>query len=509
MSTSVKQKYTLFTGKALFLLIFPIVVESALSMSLGMIDGVMASHAKDGAGEDILSAITSVDQVSNLLIQLFSAFGAGGAILTSQLLGAGQVEEANKSAKQLAVLMLLLSIAVMGVCMALNRQILGLLFGDQPERTMTYAGQYFMIMAASYPFLAVFNCCAALLRAQRKSMNTMLSGIISFFLNIIFNAIFIYWCRLEVIGVALGTLLARVFPAVFTLILLSRKENLVRIKIWEKFRFNGGHLKNVLKLAVPSGIENSLFQLGKILVIVFISIGSYNVATNLIDPDTGAQILVNYETAANSAAYNINTMSSIAGNGINTSILTVIGQAIGTGDIGQVKYYIKKMLAISYIGNAVCVAIVWAIAPLLLKYAYDITDETQAIAWNCLCLCLSFQFVTYPLSFGMPAVLKASSDVRYVMVAAVSSMLIFRVGLCYILTCDWAGMHLGAMGLWIGMVSDWVVRSLLFGGRVLSGKWKKSSGMLKPEPATELAAQTAEEPATEPATEPANDDKGE
>ena len=483
-----KPKYSLFTAKALWILIVPIVIESALSMSLGMIDGIMASHAKEGAGDDIVAAITQVDQVSNLLIQLFVAFGAGGAILTSQLLGADKVEEANKSAKQLAVIMLIISLVVMAVCMALNRQILGLLFGDQPKMTMDYASDYFMIMAASYPFLAIFNCCAALLRAQRKSMNTMISGVISFFLNIGFNAIFIYWAKLEVIGVALGTLLARIFPAGLTLFLLSRKDNLVKIKIFEKFRFNGGHLKKILHLAVPSGIENSLFQLGKILVIVFISIASYNVLTDVIDPETGLLIVKNYEAAANSAAYNVNTMSSIVGNGINTSILTVIGQAIGTGDLGQVKYYIKKMITLSYIGNAACVAVVWALATPILNF-YGVSDEARDIAWKCLCVCLAFQFFTYPLSFGLPSVLKAASDVRYVMVAAIVSMIVFRVGLCYFLTCDWvyemSGYtfgHMGAMGLWIGMIADWCMRGLLFGVRLLHGKWKRSSGMIKDEP---------------------------
>ena len=476
----VKRKYSLFTNKQLLWLILPIVIESALSMSLGMIDGVMASHAKTGTAEDILAAITQVDQISSLLIQLLSAFAAGGAILTSQLLGAGKTEEANRSAKQLAVIMLLISVVLMALCMALNRPILQLLFGEQPKETMDYASQYFMIMAASYPFLALFNCCAALLRAQRKSMNTLLSGAISFFLNIGFNAIFIYWAKLEVVGVALGTLLARIFPAFFTLFLLSNKNNVVRIRLFEKFRFNGGHLKNILKLAVPSGIENSLFQLGKILVIVFISIGLYNTP---IRNEAGEIIkYINYHAAANSAAYNINTMSSMVGNGINTSILTVIGQAIGTGDLGQVKYYIKKMLAIAYIGNALCVAAVWACATPLLDF-YNVSEEARDIAWKCLCLCLSVQFVTYPLSFGLPAVLKASSDVRFVMIAAVASMAVFRVGLCYILTCKWVGLHMGARGLWIGMVCDWVMRSLLFGGRVLSGKWVKASGRIR-QPAT-------------------------
>ncbi len=476
-----KTKYTLFTNKALFVLIIPIVIESALSMSLGMIDGVMASHAKDAAGGDIVSAITSVDQVSNLLIQLFTAFGAGGAILTSQFLGAGRREEANKSAKQLAVIMLIISIVVMVVCMVFNRQIILLLFNEAPPNTIDYASQYFMIMAASYPFLAIFNCCAALLRAQRKSMNTMLSGIISFFLNIIFNAIFIYAANLAVIGVALGTLLARMFPAGFTLFLMTRKDNLVRIKVFERFRFNGRQLGKILKLAVPSGIENSLFQLGKILVIAFISIASYRVFLDGNPLNLDPQNITNYATAANSVAYNINTMSSIVGNGLNTAILTVVGQAVGTGDIGQVRYYIRKMILFSYAGNALCVALIWAISPLLINYAYNVPDAARDQAWQCLCLCLAFQFLTYPLSFGMPAVLKATSDVKYVMIAAIASMVIFRVGLCYVLTCDWANCHLGALGLWIGMVTDWVVRSILFTGRFLSGRWKKSSGMLKTE----------------------------
>ena len=476
-NAKIKRKYTLFTAKALLVLIVPIVIESALSMSLGMIDGLMASHAKSGSGDDILSAITQVDQISSLLIQLFSAFATGGAILTSQYLGAGKTDDANRSAKQLLVLITMVSFVLMGLCMALNRPILLLLFGQQPETTMRYASRYFLIMAASYPFLAVFNCCAAILRAQRKSLNTMISGIISFFLNIGFNAIFIYACKLEITGVALGTLLARVFPAAFTLYLATRPSNVVRIKIFEKFRFDGGHIKQVLKLGVPSGIESSLFQLGKILVIVFISIGIYNVATG-IDPVTGNQILTNYQTSANSVAYNINTMASIVGNGINTAILTVIGQAIGKGDVAQVKYYIKKMLLIAYLGNAACVGLVWGISEPLLSF-YNISGEAREIARHCLWLCLSVQFVTYPLSFGLPAVLKATSDVKYVMFAAVASMAVFRVGLCYILTCEWVGAHMGAMGLWIGMVADWVGRSLLFGTRLLSGRWKKASGLIK------------------------------
>ena len=459
------------------MLIFPIVIESALSMSLGMIDGLMASYAKQGAGDDILSAITGVDQISNLIIHLFTAFGVGGAVITAQLLGAGRTEEANKSAKQLVVVSLLAALFFMGLCLILNKQIIGLLFGSAGEETKNNAYIYFYINAASYPFVALFNTCAALLRSQRKSLNTMLSGIISFFLNIAFNALFIYVCKLEIAGVALGTLLARIFPAAFTLGLMTRKRNLVRIKIFEKFSFDKKLLKKILRLAIPSGIENSFFQLGKILVISFISIDIYNTVL-IVD---GVSKITNFHTAANSVSHNVNTISSIIGNGINTSMLTVIGQAVGTGDIACVKHYVKKMLTISFIGNALCVALTFAGMPFLLDF-YNISSAARELAYKCLLICLPLQVLTYSLSFGMPAVLKANSDMKVIMKISIFSMLTMRIGLCYLLTCEWAGFRLGVAGLWVGMVSDWVLRDILFTARYLTGRWKKSSGLLKDYP---------------------------
>lgn len=472
-----KVRYSLFSAKALALLIIPIVIESTLSMSLGLVDSLMVKDI--GNLGKAMSAVGNVDQISNLIIQLFSAFGVGGAVITSQHLGAGKIAEANKSAKQLIVLMFLSSLAVMAFSLALNHQIIGLFFSDMDAEYKSYSYTYFYFMAASFPFLALFSSCAALLRAQRKSVNTMVSGAISFVLNVGGNALFIHVLDWGITGAAAATLIARIFPAVFLLILLSNKHNLVRIKIFERFSFNGGILKKILKLALPSGIENCLFQLGKIMTASFIAISCYTVfldgnPLNILDSN-----VTNFQVTANTIAYNINTISSVFGNGINTAILTVIGQAVGTGDIDQVKYYIKKMLAISYIGNAVCVGTVMGLSHILIGFFGDnITPETAGIAQNCLWLCLSVQLVTYPLSFGLPAVLKANSDMKYVMVCAISSMLVMRVGLCYILTCDWAGIRLGAMGLWVGMCSDWALRSVFFGGRLLHGKWKKSSGLL-------------------------------
>lgn len=479
--TKAKQNYTLFSNKALAALILPIVIESALTMSLGLVDSFMVKSI--GEYGKAMSAVTNVDQISNVMVQLFAAFGTGGAIITSQYLGAGKVDDANKSAKQLYVLMFLASVVVMAVCLIFNHGIIDLIYKSDDPVYKDYSYTYFYLMSASYPLLAVFYAAAAILRAQRKSMNTMTSAAVSFVLNVVFNALFIYALDMGVLGAAIATFVSRIFPAVFLSVLLSNKHNLVKIKIFEKFRFNGKMIGRILVLAIPSGIESCLFQVGKLMTASFVANSLYETVIGYTE--AGEAIYLNANNVATSVSLNINTIGSIAGNGINTSILTVIGQAVGTGDIGQIKYYIKKMFAVSYAGNALCVGITWAVSPVLIGFfGTDITAETATIAQNCLHLCFAFQLLTYPLSFGGPAVLKATSDVKFVMIAAILSMIFMRVGLCYILTCEWAGAHLGAMGLWIGMVADWVLRSLLFGTRILSGRWKKASGLLKEAPRT-------------------------
>lgn len=473
----VKQKtnYSLFTAKSLLFLIAPIVIESIFSTSLGLFDSMMVSSITDinEAGEIIYNAgtaVSNVDQINHLIIQLFSAFGTGGAIITSQFLGAGNIVDANKSAKQMLVLVFIASIGFSALALALNYPLLKLFYGGVPDLTFGYMKEYFYLTAASFPFIGLFNGCAALLRAQRKSTFTMISAAISCVLNVGFNALFIYVLDMKVIGAGTATLICRSVPAIFMLVLLTKKNYVVHVKIFERFRFDGAMVKRILRIAVPSAIESCLFQLGKLMTSTFVNISYYNAG--------GTNIQAN----GNSIASNINNIASVVGSGVGTSALTVVGQAVGTGDAAQAKYYMKKMFLISYIANAVTV-ILFLITAQWLVLLYDYSDEARQIALKCLYMCLAFQIVTYPMSFTTPAILKATSDVKYVMFAAVASMIVMRVGVCFVLTTDLLPFRLGAQGFWIAMCADWVARSVLFMARLLSGRWKKSSGLLKdPEP---------------------------
>lgn len=473
-----KKTYNLFTGKQLLWLILPIVIEQIFSTSLGLFDSMMVSGIDEAGNAG--NAVSNVDQINNLIIQLFSAFATGGAIITSQYIGSKDYESASKSAKHVLVIVSIVSLVICALCLALNNPLLKLFFGGVSTEVHENSRIYFYVTAASFPFIGIFNASAALLRAQRKSFITMFSAALSCVLNVGVNALLIYVAHLGVLGAAIATLVCRAVPAVLMFCLLLGKNNLVRVKLAEKFRFDGKMVRHILKIAIPSGIESALFQLGKLMTVTFVNIGYYNT------PVEGAeQLYKNIQANGNSIAMNLNNIGSVVGSGVGTSCLTVIGQAVGTGDVDQCKYYMKKMFLISFIANAICVGLIMGTAHWLVRL-YSYPEEAYTIALHCLYLALSFQFVTYPLSFTTPGILKATSDVKYVMWSAIISMALMRVGLCFILTTDLLPFRMGAMGFWIGMCSDWVLRSVLFMSRLLSGRWKKSSGLFK-EPVAAVA----------------------
>ncbi len=484
-----KKKYTLFTGKQLLWLIAPIVIENIFSTSLGMFDGIMVSSI-DSLGH-ASNAVGNVDYINNLVIQLFSAFATGGTIITSQYLGARNIDDAKKSAKHMLVIVLLFSVIIAGLCLALNPYILQLFYPDVESDVMELQRTYFYITAASFPLIGIFNGSAALLRAQRKSLVTMTSAGISCVVNIGLNAAFIWGLDMGVAGAALATLIARAIPAVYMRVLLMSDKNTLTVKLFTKFRFEARMVRRILFIAIPSGIESCLFQLGKLMTNTFVNAGCYQV----FDEVSGKY--VNIQANANTIANSLNNIASMVGGGIGTSALTVIGQAVGTGDEGCVRYYIKRMFAISFIANAIAVAIIMGTSHWLI-YLWEYPDAAYPVALRCLYFCLSFQFITYPLSFTTPGILKATSDVKYVMWAAISSMIIVRVGLCFLFIDDalsgWLNdvfgikFEFGAMGYWIGMCSDWVVRSILFVSRLLTGRWKKASGLIAEDAGDRMSA---------------------
>ncbi|MDD2503219.1 MAG: MATE family efflux transporter [Clostridia bacterium] len=434
-----------FSNQELKKLIFPLIIEQALAVMVGIADTMMVSSV----GEAAISGVTLVDMISILLINLFAALATGGAVVTSQFIGARQRDKACLSANQLLLITLVISVGIMLFSIALRGQILRLMFGNIDSNVMENAMTYFWITALSYPFLAVYNSCAALFRTMGDSRVSMFAAFVTNIINIAGNAICVYVLHMGVAGVAVPTLIARAAGAIILLILIRDPHRKVYIRL-KGFLPDISIIKKILFIGIPSGLENSMFQLGKVLVV---SIIAYFGTTQI---------------AANAVANNLNSMGCLPGSAISLAMITVVGQCIGAQDFDQAKYYAKKLLKLSYLLTIGMNLLVMIFLPLILPI-YNLSDETLKLASILIlihCICSLF---FWPASFVLPNALRAANDVKFTMTVSIISMWIFRVIFSYIL-----GMYLGwgAIGVWIAMIMDWICRLSFFIHRFRSDKWR-------------------------------------
>lgn len=440
----------LFSRQDLRRLIVPLILEQTLVITVGMADTMMISSV----GEAAVSGVSLVDMFNNLIISVLAALSTGGAVVTSQYIGAKKQEEACKSAKQLLYAAFLTAILVTALVVLCNRPILGLLFGRIEEDVMKNAVTYLVISAFSFPLLAVYNASAALFRSMGNSAVTLKVSMLMNVINVMGNALCIYVLRMGVAGVAVPSLVSRGVAGVVLCLLLRNPDNMIYLRK-ERFRFDWQIVKKILYIGVPSGIENGLFQLGRVLVVSIIA----GFGTTQI--------------AANGVANSLDSMGCIVGQAMNLAMITVIGRCVGAKDERQVRYYTKTLLGITYLFTAIVNSIILLSLPWILSL-YGLGAETTQLSYTLVMIHNGIAIFLWPVSFVLPNMLRACNDVRYTMVISIFSMVVFRIGFSYVI-----GVHMGwmAVGVWIAMVIDWIFRVLCFVGRYLSGSWRKKCGL--------------------------------
>lgn len=444
-ATKRKEDCPVFSKQALRRLILPLIIEQFLAVMVGMADIMMVSSA----GEAAVSSVALVDLINVLIINIFAALATGGAVVCAQSIGAQNLERANRAANQLLYIVTAAALRIMVLVLFCKAGLLGLLFGQVEPEVMEGAVTYFVISALSYPFIAVYNGCAALLRAMGNSKASMCVSAYMNGQNIAGNAVFVFVFHQGVAGVALSSLLSRIAAAGLMLALLHGRRNPVRVSGLLRFRFEPAVMAQILRIGVPNSLENSFFQLGRVLLVSLIS--TFGTA----------------QTAANAVANNIDNFGVIPGQALGLALITVVGQCVGAGDWDQVRAYTKRLVKLTYLCTWGLNAALLLGLPLILRL-YSLTPETQWYAAVLIFIHNGCAMLFWPLAFTMPNALRAAGDVRVPMVISITSMLVVRVGGSYLL-----GLHfgLGAIGVWLAMVGDWVVRLICFVLRARKKLW--------------------------------------
>ena len=435
----------LYSNRALLALFIPLLIEYALEFLVGFADSVMVASL----GEAAISGVSLVDFLVQLLIFSFSALATGGAVVAGQYLGNNQLKEAQDSATQLVWFSTILSTILMIAVLFLRRFLIGLLFGHIEVDVWANADVYLYFMALSIPFLAIYNAGAAIFRTTNNAYTPMKILFVCDILNVIGNAICIYFLGWDVRGVAIPTVISRLLAAVLILHFVVDENYKLHIKKTLKHKFDTEILSKVLKIGIPYGVENGLFQLGRVLVLSLVS--------------TFGTMAI----AANSVGYAIGIFSVLPGFAINLGLTAVISNCVGANDYEQARYYNRKCLIIVVISHIVINAIIFASLPYVLG-VYNLSAKTAAMTTEMVIWHGIFAIIIWPLSFTLPATFRGAGDSKSVMYISLAVMFTCRIALSYVIA-DWMG--IGVFGTWIAMFIDWYVRAAIYIYRYFSNKW--------------------------------------
>ena len=438
-------KAPMFTRRQLVTLIWPLLLEQFLSVSMGMADTLMVS----GVGEAAVSSVSLVDSLNILILQILAALASGGAVVASQYLGRQDADNARRSAAQLYSVVGIATGAAMVVCIVLSRVILRGVFGSIDEDVMAFSQIYFIISAVSYPFMGLYSAGAALFRAQGNSKVSMRASLVMNVINIGGNALLIYGFGLGVLGAALATLFGRVVAAVWVLVQQQQMENPLRVSEPADLLPRRELVGRILAIGVPSGLENGMFQIGKLCV-------------SSLTSTLGTAAI-----AANAVAGSVSTMANIPGNTMSLAMIPVVGRCLGAGDKKQAKHYAVLLLGIAAAGLLVTNAVLFFVIPTVAVW-FSLSAEALAMCVTVVRWFSVFSVFFWAGSFTLPNALRSGGDAKFTMLVSIVSMWTFRVVLSYFFVLQ---LHMGLTGVWFGMFIDWICRCLCFGIRFLRGKW--------------------------------------
>lgn len=448
-SSKIDKQNLMFDHKALRTLLIPVILEQLLNSLMGMVDTMMVSNVSSAA----ISAVSLVDSVNNLLIQIFSALAAGATIICAQYLGKKDTEGANRAARQVFLSIFVISTVVTVVSVLFREPLLALIFGKVEPEVMRDSLDYFLLTALSYPFMALFSAGSAFYRAGGNSRFPMMVSVISNIGNVAGNALFIFVFDMGVTGAALATLLSRIVCTVIVFAALHRPKQEIVLNHYLRIRPDFKLIWVILAIGVPSGIENGMFQFGKLAIQSTVS----TMGTAAI--------------AAQAMTIILEMMNGIAAIGIGIGLMTVVGQCIGAGRTEEAKYYIVKLTWYAEVAIILsCIAVLVLTKPVILLGGME--AESGRMCMEMVIAITVVKPISWVLSFVPGYGMRAAGDVKFSMLVSTATMWLCRVLLCVYLVRAWG---FGPMAVWIGMFADWTVRSVIFGWRFVSGRWLKQS----------------------------------
>ncbi len=435
----------MFDNRKLAKLLIPLALDQLLNSFMGTVDTLCVSNL----GSAAISAVSLVDSINILIVQAFFALASGGTVVCSHYLGCKEKKQAQEAARQLVFITFMLSLAITVLFVIFNGPLLHLIFGKVEQDVMSNARKYFFFTTLSYPFIALYDDGSCILRAQENSRLPMQISIVSNIMNVIMNLVFVWIFHWGVAGTAISTLISRIFSMAVVMIKLRNPSFDVSLRHYFSIRPDWSKIKKILYIGVPSGIENSMFQFGKLAIQSTVSLmGTAAIA---------AQGMTNI----------IENLNGILAIGIGIGLMTVVGETLGAGHKEEAVYYIKKLCIIAEVTLVLSCIFMYAITRPITIFGGMEPESAKLCIFMVTCITIVKPLI-WDMAFIPAYGLRAAGDVKFSMTVSVLTMWLCRVTLATILARVF---HMGPMAVWIGMFTDWGIRNIIFTIRFHSRKW--------------------------------------
>lgn len=252
-------------------------------------------------------------------------------------------------------------------------------------------------------------------------------------------------------GAALSTLFSRIFCAVVIFWNLRKPDQVIVVNHYFKIRPNFPLIGKILSIGIPSGIENGMFQFGKLAI------------------QSSVSTLGTAAIAAQAMTIILENLNGIGAIGIGIGLMTVVGQCIGAGKVEEARYYMVKLCGYAEIVILISCAVVFLLTKPV-TFLAGMEAESASLCMEMIIAITIVKPIVWVLAFIPAYGMRAAGDVKFSMILSSLTMWFCRVALCVYLirSCGF-----GPMAVWIGMFADWTLRAIAFSVRYLSGRWSR------------------------------------
>ncbi len=455
------KKYNMLTdspGKSLFYFALPMILGNLFQQFYSTVDSIIVGQF---VGEDALAAVGASYSLTAVFIMIAIGGGIGASVITSQYLGAELYSRMKTSVYTALISFLTVSITLGVFGLLFSSKILSAL--NTPENILADAILYLDIYFVGLPFLFMYNILSSIFNALGNSRTPLYLLIFSSLLNIVMDLLLVGGFGFGISGAAVATVFAQGLSAVISFCILLRslksygeeekgKERAEKetSDLQKSLLFDAGMLGNMIKVAIPSMLQQSIVSVGMLLVQSVVN-------------GFGSSVLAGYTAGTRIESVCIVPMIA-SGNAVST----FTAQNLGAGNADRVKKgYLAAVRMVAGFAVVICLVLTLFHEGIIRSFLESGSDAAAFETGNAYLSFIAFFFVFIGLKAITDGVLRGSGDVVVFTLANLVNLGI-RVTIAFTMASYW-----GVQAVWIAVPMGWSVNYLISFVRYLTGKWSK------------------------------------